>query len=94
MSDTQMSWLVNNMQTAPQKWKVIGNQLLITDFVDVERQKKYSASADQWVSYKASQKALLDGVENVRNVIVYTGDIHNRSALQLVIACFCMPPAL
>jgi phosphodiesterase/alkaline phosphatase D-like protein len=56
-------------------------QLLFTDFVDVERQQKYSASADQWVSYKASQKALLDGVKNVRNVIVYTGDIHNRSAL-------------
>jgi hypothetical protein len=22
-----MSWLVNNMQTAPQKWKGIGNQV-------------------------------------------------------------------
>jgi phosphodiesterase/alkaline phosphatase D-like protein len=27
MSDTQMSWLVNNMKTAPQKWKGIGNQV-------------------------------------------------------------------
>jgi phosphodiesterase/alkaline phosphatase D-like protein len=27
MSDAQMGWLVNNMQTAPQKWKGIGNQV-------------------------------------------------------------------
>jgi hypothetical protein len=26
-----MSWLVNNMQTATQKWKVIGNQVYTTD---------------------------------------------------------------
>jgi hypothetical protein len=60
-------------------------QLLFTDFVDVEHQQKYSASADQWVSYKASQKALLDGVKNVRNVIVYTGDIHNRLAVHTIL---------
>jgi alkaline phosphatase D len=32
MSDTQINWLINGLASSPAKWKVIGNQIIFSDF--------------------------------------------------------------
>lgn len=85
MSDTQMQWLVNNIHTASQQWKVIGNQVMLVDLVDWDNEAKFRTDflwPDMWLGYKLSQKQLLDGIGATTNVIVHTGDFHDNFAME------------
>lgn len=80
MTDTQMSWLVDNLQSSSQTWNVLGNQKVFTDTTDIVCTKEYSAGTDNWVSYKRSVQDLLKGIieGGVKNVVFNGGDSHSN----------------
>jgi phosphodiesterase/alkaline phosphatase D-like protein len=79
MSKEQQDWICTNLQTSTSKYQLIANQLNFVDTTDIECTGKYSASDDQWVSYKLSQKELLQCIvtNKVKNVIINTGGEHH-----------------
>jgi alkaline phosphatase D len=86
MSDEQMNWITNKLQSSTGHWKVIGNQVPFTDIIEGGHLREISALLalpDSWAGYKASQKTFLDAIQNVTNVVILTGDIHTSAALDV-----------
>jgi alkaline phosphatase D len=72
LGKTQYEWLNTSLRDSKAKWKVIGNQVMITPLDGFTNQ-------DSWDGYPAERKALLSGFrkDQVNNVIFVTGDIHS-----------------
>jgi len=71
LSETQFSWLENNLKNSNAKWKVVANQVLLMPL-------KGLGLTDTWDGYEGSRERLLNFIKNknVDNVVMLTGDIH------------------
>lgn len=73
MQERQMRWLINGLTKSTATWKIVCNQVVITNdpFGTGER-------PDQWDGYPDDRARLLGAIEaaGVRNVVFLTGDAH------------------
>ncbi len=88
LGTTQREWFLDQLSNATAQWKVVGNQVIFSDFnvwwandpedpttsaVGLE-----STFVDIWDGYPAERRAILDHIEEeeIDNVIFLTGDFH------------------
>lgn len=74
----QMNWMLQQLSDTSAKWKVIGNQVMFAPF------KAFGAilNDDQWDGYAIERTRVENHIvnNNIKNVVVLTGDIHTSWA--------------
>ena len=77
----QLQWLKTEMANSTAKWKIIAQQVMVGNLTPFN----LVVNNDQWDGYQADRKKLYDIIlnNNIKNVIVLTGDIHTAWAMDL-----------
>jgi len=89
LGDTQRAFLEDRLMNSTAQWKVIGQQIMVSQFKVVPGPDATGTSVyfnyDQWDGYQADRNRLLNfiGDNNLDNVVVLTGDIHSSWAHEL-----------
>jgi alkaline phosphatase D len=79
----QMAWLKSEISNSEAKWIVIGNQVMLSDYV---RNEKGDRNMDAWDGYPKEKKELiqfLEGFKDKKNIIFVTGDTHTSWATEI-----------
>ena len=76
-----MQWLKTELTNSTAKWKILGQQVMVGNLTPFG----ITVNNDQWDGYAAERKKLYDIIlnNNIKNVIVLTGDIHTAWAMDL-----------
>ncbi|MFN8281638.1 MAG: alkaline phosphatase D family protein [Chitinophagales bacterium] len=87
IGNEQMQWLKNELINSTAKWKVLGQQVMMGNLNPFWQNGSGGIllNNDQWDGYKADRKKLYDIIldNNIKNVVVLTGDIHTAWAMDL-----------
>jgi alkaline phosphatase D len=88
ISATQESWLQNQLTSSEAKWKIIGNQVVMSlwQFVNPDGSKT-NANPDQWNGYREGRDRLMTFLRDseMKNAVVVTGDVHSSWAMDVTI---------
>lgn len=78
----QYQWLVNKLKTSTAKYKILGNQVMMTQFNSAPNSP---FNFDAWDGFPAERDSLMALIQNegIENFIVLTGDIHTSWASDL-----------
>ncbi|MBP6047961.1 MAG: alkaline phosphatase D family protein [Chitinophagales bacterium] len=81
IGNEQMQWLKTELINSTAKWKIIGQQVMMGNLTPFG----IMLNNDQWDGYSVERKKLYDIIlnNNIKNVIVLTGDIHTAWAMDL-----------
>lgn len=84
----QQAWLFDELgasQARGARWRLIGQQVMFAQLLNVAAQPVCAFNTDQWDGYAASRAAVLDFFERqaIDNVVILTGDIHSSWALDV-----------
>jgi alkaline phosphatase D len=81
IGDEQLQWLKTEMMNSTAKWKIVAQQVMMGNLTPFN----IVLNTDQWDGYQADRKKLYDVImnNNIKNVIVLTGDIHTAWAMDL-----------
>ena len=95
LGQTQREWLFNRLKTSRAKWKIIGNQVIFSEFnvgwaaaanpdLGTPAQLE-SVFLDIWDGYPAERQRVIDFItkEKIDNVVVLTGDFHSSFAFDV-----------
>lgn len=82
LGPAQFNWFKNELSTATETWKIIGNQVMV-GAVEILGNP---INTDAWDGYPAERQKLYDHLSsnNIDNMVVLTGDIHTSWALDLL----------
>lgn len=74
----QMQWLKDELSASQAKWKIIGNQVMFAPLQVLG----VAFSYEQWDGYQADRNRIINHImdNDVRNVVMVTGDIHTSWA--------------
>ncbi len=92
LGSTQRSWFLDALDNSSAKWKIVGNQVIFSEFhvgwaavapqtpTDVE-----SIFLDIWDGYPAERLAIIEYLEDnsIDNVVFLTGDFHSTFAFDV-----------
>ncbi|HEY9487042.1 MAG TPA: alkaline phosphatase D family protein [Chryseosolibacter sp.] len=83
----QLNWLESELTTASATWRVIGNQVMFTDFDRSEVNSKNPRNMDSWDGYPVEKEKIAGIIRenNLRNIIFLTGDTHASWAFEVVV---------
>ena len=95
LGNTQENWLKANMESSTATWKIIGNQVMFSEFnigfaADndplISSDTLESLFLDIWDGYPAERRSLMKFMANkpINNAVILTGDIHASFALEVV----------
>jgi alkaline phosphatase D len=83
----QMEWLKTSLKNSTAKWKILGQQVMVGNLNPFWQiiPGGLVLNDDQWDGYQAERKELYDFVlqNDIKNMIVLTGDIHTAWAMDL-----------
>ncbi len=81
LGQDQYNWLLQQLNDTTTQWKVLAQQVMMAPF----RLVGITANYDQWDGYPAERQKIYDHVlsNNIRNMVVLTGDIHTAWANDL-----------
>ena len=84
----QRDWLVGGLQRSQARWKIIGNQVMMTQLAlhpVLSGRRAPFTNLDAWDGYPAERGRILGALQTGRipNVVVLTGDIHTTWASDL-----------
>ena len=86
ISAQQESWLRSQLTESTAKWKIIGNQVVMSlwQFVNPDSSKT-NANADQWNGYREGRERLMSFIRDndISNTVVVTGDVHSSWAMDV-----------
>jgi alkaline phosphatase D len=90
---TQESWLFDELTRSVARgarWRLIGQQVMMGQLINVLVPGNCPFSADQWDGYTAARARLLSALTDnaIDNVVVLTGDIHSSWAHELSLTPF------
>jgi alkaline phosphatase D len=87
LGDEQERWLTAGLTTSTARWKLLGNQVVLSPIKVVPAPSATGAAVfanpDQWDGYPAAQDRLFDVLEGVDDVVVLTGDVHASFAFEV-----------
>jgi len=75
----QESWFETQIEAASAHWRFIGQQVV---FGNIQRAGTIF-NPDQWDGYDAARRRLLEAIQEIRNVVVLSGDLHSSGATEL-----------
>ena len=81
ISQAQEDWLVDQLSSSTAKWKIVGNQVVMSLWIF---QGAY-ANTDQWNGYPVGRRRLMDRIRDagIENLVVVTGDVHSSWAMDV-----------
>ena len=86
LGEEQTEWLLNGMANSKARWKIMGNQVIFSPLHDSKVfDRRPDMRMDRWDGYPAEQQRIFDFfyINNLKNIIVITGDVHTAWALEL-----------
>jgi alkaline phosphatase D len=86
ISAEQEIWLQDQLFDSTAKWKILGNQVVMSLWQLVNRDgSKTNANPDQWNGYREGRERLLDFIRenDISNTVVITGDVHSSWAMDV-----------
>lgn len=86
LGKTQTAWLRDGIIKSAARWKVMANQVVFSELDAHHLSKSTPINTDAWDGYPIERKELMDSFykNNIKNVIVITGDIHLSWGFDLV----------
>ncbi len=80
----QLSWLENNLNSSIATWKIIGNQVMISEIDLSPAYPNMPRNLDSWDGYPAERQALKDFIlgKKIKDVVFLTGDTHASWAIE------------
>jgi alkaline phosphatase D len=89
ISAEQEGWLKEQLTSSTAKWKILGNQVVMSlwQFVDQLNGKITYANEDQWNGYPVGRTRLMEFLRDneVSNVVVVTGDVHSSWGMDVTV---------
>ena len=83
LGSQQQAWLFDQLQSSRAKWKVLGNQVVMSLW---KIAPDTYGNDDQWHGYKARNEVVQFLRDNeISNVVVVTGDVHSSWAMDVTI---------
>ncbi len=84
LGNAQLLWLKNELSNSTATYKLLGNQVMLTQFNSVPGQP---FNLDAWDGYPAERESLMNYIDSIQmnNFIVLTGDIHTSWASDLTL---------
>ena len=84
LGTNQLSWLENNLQSSIATWKIIGNQVIISEIDLSPAHPKMPRNLDSWDGYPAERESLKNFIVNqkISDVVFLTGDTHTSWAIE------------
>jgi alkaline phosphatase D len=81
----QADWLIKSVEESNAVWKIIGNQVVFSEYTVPPQMGNYGKTTDMWNGYPAERNRILQSWKNkgVKNVLVLTGDMHCSFAIDL-----------
>jgi alkaline phosphatase D len=88
IGNEQADWLEQGIKNSTAIWKVIGNQVMFSEMDVSGLSKKLGKIMDIWDGYPSERERLMQFFykNQIKNLIVLTGDIHSSWAFDLVAA--------
>jgi len=89
LGSEQEDWLLEGLQASTARWRLIGNQVVMSPLKIVGAPNASGASVfanpDQWDGYDPARQRLFDAIEQggVDNLVVLTGDVHASIVFEL-----------
>lgn len=89
ISAEQEAWLQQQLTSSTAKWKILGNQVVMSlwQVVDPLNGKITYANEDQWNGYPVGRTRLMEFLRDneVSNVVVVTGDVHSSWGMDVTV---------
>jgi len=84
LGTAQLSWLENNLKSSVATWKIIGNQVMISEVDLSPAYPNMPRNLDSWDGYPAERQSIKDFIINqkINDVIFLTGDTHASWAIE------------
>jgi len=84
LGSNQLAWLENNLESSVATWKIIGNQVIISEIDLSPAYPKMPRNLDSWDGYPAERNALKQFIVNkkINDVVFLTGDTHASWAIE------------
>jgi alkaline phosphatase D len=79
----QLAWLAAGMNNSEARWKVIGNQVILSTIDARKVLPENPKNMDMWDGYPAEKNRLFSLLNNFDNTIVVSGDSHTSWAFEL-----------
>jgi alkaline phosphatase D len=86
LGEEQLTWLEKRLSNRSATWKVIGNQVMFSDFDRTAVNPTNPRNMDSWDGYPAEKQRLADFIKTnkIQNIIFLTGDTHASWAFEVV----------
>jgi alkaline phosphatase D len=87
LGEEQLQWLYEQLSNSTSKWKVIGNQVIFSDFNQAAAFPNRPRNLDSWDGYPLEKRKIADYIQDnkVENVIFLTGDTHASWAFEVAL---------
>lgn len=87
LGEEQLLWLYEQLGNSSSRWKIIGNQVIFSDFDQGPAFPKNPRNLDSWDGYPLEKKKIADYInqQSVQNVVFLTGDTHCSWAFEVAI---------
>ncbi|CAH1001263.1 hypothetical protein LEM8419_02162 [Neolewinella maritima] len=93
LGTTQKAWFKDRLSASTAKWKLIGNQVIFSEFnigwagalIGESFERAESTFLDIWDGYPRERTELIDFIkaEEIGNVVILTGDFHTSMAYEV-----------
>lgn len=82
----QLAWFEDKLDSSTATWKIIGNQVLFSDFDRSAQTPASPRNMDSWDGYPAEKQRIADYIRQnkLRNIIFLTGDTHSSWAFEVM----------
>lgn len=86
LGSEQLNWFENELTSSAALWKVIGNQVMFSDFDRSAVSPDNPRNMDSWDGYPAEKEKIAQIIRgnNLQNIIFLTGDTHASWAFEVV----------
>jgi alkaline phosphatase D len=84
----QEAWVTTTLQRSRARYRLIAQQVMVAQLLDVRQQPPCPFNSDQWDGYPAARARLLAQLAAAGNSVVLTGDIHSSWANELTLNPF------
>ena len=83
LGSVQLDWFLNKLKNSKAKWKVIGNQVIFS-YLNYGRED-FKINLDSWDGYPEEREMIASFIQknNIKNVVIATGDTHQSWAFEV-----------
>lgn len=85
LGEQQYQWLTKSLSSSEARWKIIGNQVIFSDFDYSKVRPEKPINMDAWDGYPAEKKRLIEFIQErqVDNLVFVSGDTHCSWAFEV-----------